>query len=455
MRNRFTYDDETEDVPKDVTHVDFDPSIDVVPMRAFQQCQKLVDVSFPHDLKRLERQAFQHCISLQELELPPPTMKIGIRCFDGCRKLVMADLSNCRVWVLMTQCFRNCTSLEFVHLPSNLEVIARDAFRGCQSLKEISLEPTQLKVFGKRALSDCRSLQKVRIPPSTEQVGSWAFVGCTSLTEVQAPITLSLSRQDVFKNCPKLQRITFYSDRDSAVNRRSEPLPARPDTNRRVHAPTEDAVQQPSVSAREQVTSFTQALHEAKQENAVLSQRLKDVCEKLERYESQWTTIADQLKSSTMENTNTRQNGQAQALQAKEKELENYKDIVERQRKEILAMKMSFLELPESAERSGTEQQGRTCAEQSGGNITKVPFRAALKPDTSLADFVTMQREQSRLPTPNFSFGASMEQTRVDDVPTVKPVPFVIDQDNLSVDTADFLVTQTQLSQGSDEWQVM
>ncbi|CAJ1966413.1 unnamed protein product [Cylindrotheca closterium] len=495
----YKFDYDTHEVPNNVTQDQVD--LDIVPMKVGRKADANYLMAPLLKLERFERQVLQHCFSLQELQLSPHTMKLGIRCFDGCQKLVVADLSECDVWVLMTGCFRNCTSLELVHLPRTLEIIALDSFRGCESLKEVSLDRTQLRIIGKRALSRCSSLQTVKIPPCTKQVGQLAFSGCTALTLVEVPSSLNIDQYDVFKNCPRLQRIlpyraqeeeiVFYESDDevisgshgSLVRRRCErngpphlSFRARSDSCQSLESAVEEEA---SSTLQAQASRFNRALDEAKQENVALSQRLNNVCDKLEKYESQWSTMVEQLNNfASLDAMKSHRSEQERQLQW---QLETYKGMVESQNQRIWEMKREHLAAKEAAGTIIVDQRdNQDCASTDRARGNEISSQAepdrmgsfnvqwSRQPLESASLFRTDDQDESEgqarvaertTPVPIITDGDTISVATADLALALgglaEPEPYRVHQGTVSVENIDLLVTQTQESEESDEWQVM
>ncbi|KAL3935912.1 MAG: hypothetical protein SGBAC_008658 [Bacillariaceae sp.] len=444
--------------------------MDIVPVQAFHHCQKLVDVSFPPTLTKLERNAFQHCVLLQRVKLPPPTVTIGIRCFDGCHKLVVADLSGCAVCVLMKQCFRNCKSLQLVRLPKALGVIARDAFRGCQSLTRLGMQDTQLRIIGKRALSNCKSLQRVELPPSTKQVGQLAFAGCTALTEAEVPISLNIDYDsDIFKDCPRLEIVVVFPEaiRTPEIN---AGLPFRTRSDPRRDSLPEEAAPN---ALQEQASHFTRVLDEAKQENVALTQRLESVCEKLEKYESQWSTMVDHLKFSMLGATDDHQQKEENEMQqAKEKQLEVYKGIVESQRKRIWEMKRAHFDAMLAATRSSSSDQQNDQDFVSGDQaaltteLRRLNLSWSQQAMESESTLRTNHQDEAvgkvRAGTASIPFRSDQDTFSLDSADLIMDrggpialMPFLAHPVNDSVDYTNLVITQPAGSEDSNEWQVM
>ena len=129
----FEYTGGSESIPKNVTHVQFHPSVTEV-----------------HD------EAFKDCNKLKEVVLSDSITKIGNGSFKGCTKLMRVVLND------------------------GLKQIGDDAFSGCTSLESIAFPYTVTKI-GDRAFKDCSTLKHIintRIDLSIPKEGWDVFHGC-------------------------------------------------------------------------------------------------------------------------------------------------------------------------------------------------------------------------------------------------------------------------------------
>lgn len=96
-------------LPEDLTHIG---------ASAFENCEKLSDISLPNSLTSIEQNAFSGCISLESITLPEGLTLIG------------------------PSAFNNCSNLFKITLPSTLEYIGRNAFHGCFRLEQVNYSST-------------------------------------------------------------------------------------------------------------------------------------------------------------------------------------------------------------------------------------------------------------------------------------------------------------------------
>jgi hypothetical protein len=80
------------------------PSVKVIPVFAYSQCQELTNVDLPEGLESIEKGAFQFCRSLPAIVIPSS------------------------IKVIPAQAFCSCNELRNVKLPDGLEKIEHKAF---------------------------------------------------------------------------------------------------------------------------------------------------------------------------------------------------------------------------------------------------------------------------------------------------------------------------------------
>eukprot|EP00986_Skeletonema_menzelii_P010831 scaffold5410_cov112-Skeletonema_menzelii.AAC.1 len=157
--NIFVYMGGDQEVPDGVTHAVIDPSVKIVPRRAFYYLEELVSVIFHDDVEIIEEAAFYLCESLRGIKL------LGVR-------------------EIGEAAFHCCTDLSDAEFGDELETIGADAFSGCKFIRSIKM-------------------------PSVRTVQQWAFGNCSQLNDVEFGIDLETIGVDSFYNCHRLQRIAI------------------------------------------------------------------------------------------------------------------------------------------------------------------------------------------------------------------------------------------------------
>lgn len=126
---------------------------------AFDQCEALINVTFPNTLTEISDAAFAECRALSgTLVIPSSVQRLG-------------------------SCAFQYTGFEHIDIRAKLTTIERDTFYGCFSLKSVKL-PETLTEINDGAFSHCGSLSSIDIPESVTSLGSNAFAynGLASIT---------------------------------------------------------------------------------------------------------------------------------------------------------------------------------------------------------------------------------------------------------------------------------
>ena len=190
-----------DEVPEDVTHVRVDPSVTVIPDRAFRDRQELAVVELPEGLIRIGDYAFTRSKSLVTINLPSTLADIGICAFDSCFKLEMITLPD-RLHQLGRYAFYQCNSLQRINIPSNLDLIGTGtgAFLNCNGLIDVVFSEGVREIV-KHSFAICESLVSVTLPTSLKSIGVESFEGCDVLNEIHIPDTIESIQARAFKNC--------------------------------------------------------------------------------------------------------------------------------------------------------------------------------------------------------------------------------------------------------------
>jgi len=171
-----------DEVPMDVTHVRVEPSVTVIPERAFKDREELIEVELPKGLVTIGDQAFEGCGSLTSVNIPSTVEEIRLEAFYECRKLSGVTLPE-GLQRLGEWSFVSCDSLKSINIPPNLKTISQGTFLYCSSLSEV-VSSEGIEVIGKDAFSKCKALESVTFPSSLRVIGNESFEGCIMLNEI-------------------------------------------------------------------------------------------------------------------------------------------------------------------------------------------------------------------------------------------------------------------------------
>lgn len=170
---------------------------EVIRANAFNS-KRIVSISLPSSLQRIEQYAFFRCEDLRDVIIPDSVSYIGESAFHECRSLNVSSLPS-NLEEICAYTFMN-SGISGIKLPETLVAIGDYAFSCCDRLKRVEI-PSRVKVIGECAFNACRSLESVSLPPRVEIIGSAAFRLCESLKEIHLPPIIELSDQLFQHSC--------------------------------------------------------------------------------------------------------------------------------------------------------------------------------------------------------------------------------------------------------------
>ena len=179
------------------------------PTGAFAECDTLVKVVLPSELKLLGSYAFKGCDYLSTVLLPKGLKEIGHGAFYGCGNLERVRLPE-ELERLHGGAFCNCASLTRVRVPSGVKVVEQLAFSGCVSLRRVELAEG-VEALGESSLGSCASLTSVTTPSTLRRIDNFAFKGCVALSDLELSEGLEKIGDGAFYGCSELLEVTLPS----------------------------------------------------------------------------------------------------------------------------------------------------------------------------------------------------------------------------------------------------
>lgn len=204
-----------EDVPKDVTHVQFHPKTFDTDVYAFMERTKLREVVLNEGLQVINNGTFEYCTSLTSIAFPSTVTEVRDGAFEYCSNLRDVVLNE-GLQKIGRSTFKDCQSLESIKLPSTVTDLGhRYAFCMCINLKEVVLNEGLLKI-PPHTFNSCSSLERIAIPSTVVEIGSGAFQGCDNLREVLLHENIEKMEKfgfnvNAFGGCRSLERFDFPS----------------------------------------------------------------------------------------------------------------------------------------------------------------------------------------------------------------------------------------------------
>jgi len=164
----------------------------------------LKQITFPNTLTTIADWAFDDCDKISDVTLHEGVYVIGMCAFRGCRSMPSINLPN-SIGVMGRGALSNCTSLTSVTLPGKMTSISESLFYGCENLREINMHDalTEIKLG---AFSGCSSLSAIAIPSSVERIEALAFGGCTELRYCEVPDKCWVHKDAFPEECEVLTR---------------------------------------------------------------------------------------------------------------------------------------------------------------------------------------------------------------------------------------------------------
>ena len=157
--------------------------VKTISAETFLNHQKLISVTLPASVTKIEDGAFFGCSQLESITFPENSMltEIGMSAFSHCKSLKSVVIPK-GVTLISQSAFESCEALSEVTIPYGVTTICSYVFSGCTSLRTINI-PESVTVIEAFAFK-YTGLRSVTIPRSVTACGG-AFIECEQLTEVR------------------------------------------------------------------------------------------------------------------------------------------------------------------------------------------------------------------------------------------------------------------------------
>ncbi|MCM1350393.1 MAG: leucine-rich repeat protein [Prevotella sp.] len=162
---------------------------------AFQNCDKLVQITLPFVGETLNGNANTHfgyifgagTYQVQQEYIPTSLKKVTI--INGMS--------------IKTGTFYQCSQLTTIALPEQINSIEDSAFYQCNSLENFII-PSQVSTIGDSAFYQCSNLLQIELPNSVTTLGDSAFYNCYRLAEITLSNQLNQIEENTFYGCSNL-----------------------------------------------------------------------------------------------------------------------------------------------------------------------------------------------------------------------------------------------------------
>ena len=197
---------------------DIPDGIKIVGDRAFDSCDKLVEVSFPSSLEEIGLRSFYGTSELQYAVIPDSVTSIGTMAFydSGVNQVKLPS----RLQYLGASAFGQCWDLTGIDIPDSLMKVDTNPFSNCISLTEIRVSEHNSGLKAEDGVlfsKDGKTLicypgtlpyENYAVPYGTVEIGSFAFTNCVLLHNVDIPDTVE-SIGDYAFNVVDIREITI------------------------------------------------------------------------------------------------------------------------------------------------------------------------------------------------------------------------------------------------------
>lgn len=147
---------------------------------AFYACKKLVKVTIPNNITKIDNYAFYQC-PITSIDIPSSVTELAGYVFVY-------------------------TKLEHVTFKDGLLKLGSGVFQNCQSIKTVYIPDTVTSVGGSLFMG-ATNLESVRLSNNIREIGYGFFASCPKLTTVTLPTALGSMNTNIFSGCSSLKSI--------------------------------------------------------------------------------------------------------------------------------------------------------------------------------------------------------------------------------------------------------
>lgn len=180
---------------------DYESTLSVIESKAFNYCQKLEELTLPHNVLSIRSQAFSGCRSLLKLNLNDKLKFIDENAFDYCLRLQYLDLPE-SIEYIGKYAFYNCTQLENMNIYSNISSIERYTFGDCLNLGKFTIHSNTIQKIDDYSFYNCPDISVLDFSSQNiTSIGEYAFWNCKSLIDIKFSDNLKIINNYAFYNC--------------------------------------------------------------------------------------------------------------------------------------------------------------------------------------------------------------------------------------------------------------
>lgn len=217
--------------------------------RAFENCEKLSEVSFGSGLSSIPAYCFKGDVKLTSVVLESIT-KIGTEAFANCSYILKEPSSSASedqtsprygglaevtlgdsLTEIGDKAFSNCRALKKLEIPQSVEVIGKNVFTNTPVENAVTTTGVNYTYtisyvgdwavafsFGKNETQTLTGEEESVLPfeielkAGTRGISRYLFTGNSAITAVRLPLTLSYMGVSAFGECKNLSEVTFYGE---------------------------------------------------------------------------------------------------------------------------------------------------------------------------------------------------------------------------------------------------
>lgn len=162
---------------------------------AFENNEKVKNLTAELGLSIVEKRAFYNCLNLESIKFSwlPNVGSLSFReeVFYNCQSLTDVDFSDVSGGLILgDRCFANCYSLNEITIPKGTYLYGY-VFENCTSLQTAIFEEGFYKAIPAYTFNNCTSLTRVVIPKTVTYFEDAVFYGCSQLKRIEFTGTMS------------------------------------------------------------------------------------------------------------------------------------------------------------------------------------------------------------------------------------------------------------------------
>lgn len=225
-----------------IENISFPSNLKIIDRSAFAGCSNIITLNLPNTLKEIKSFAFHDCVRLSNIKFSESLLTIGSSAFENCGALQTIVFPE-SLKEIRNRAFRNCDGISTVTIPEDVEIVGHAAFAACNKLLNISVadNPNYYSLNGV-LMSGNTLVQypagktgRYNVPTNISSIENYAFLNCMGLDSVVISGDLVRIGNNAFENCEslkliKLQAVQLFQDNAFAGCKNLSSIYARMDT---------------------------------------------------------------------------------------------------------------------------------------------------------------------------------------------------------------------------------